>query len=154
MFRPAQRLASDNESTGGGGVILETTDAHHQGYEKGHDKGHHRGLVRYFSIRYFCRRIITAKIITYKNPLQNMCLAQLILCQNYKHSLYYYQSNSFACSLANRDKPVAATLHRKRSGVIIFVVIAKLITQVIVPRTLKTVTSLNKESRLLHFPFS
>ena len=49
-----------------------------------------------------------------------------------KQSLY--RANSFAGSLANRDKPVAATLQRKCSCGIIFVTITKIITKIIVPR--------------------
>ena len=45
-----------------------------------------------------------------------------------KQSLY--KANSFACSLANRNKPVAATLQRKCSGGIIFVIITKIITKI------------------------
>ena len=44
-----------------------------------------------------------------------------------KQSLY--KPNSFACSLANRDKPVAATLQRKCSGGILFVIITKMVTK-------------------------
>ena len=56
-----------------------------------------------------------------------------------KQSLY--KANSFACSLANTDKPVAATLQRKYSGGIIFVVITKIITKLIVPRNYFVIVS-------------
>ena len=49
-----------------------------------------------------------------------------------KQSLY--KAHFFACSLANRDKPVAATLQRKCSAGIIFVIITKIITTIIVGR--------------------
>ena len=52
--------------------------------------------------------------------------------KNYKQSLY--KATSFACSLANRDKPVAATLQRKCSGGINFVIITKTITKINVPK--------------------
>ena len=55
---------------------------------------------------------IAAKIITIKNSSNRIVLAQLIKIT--KQSLY--KANSFACSLANRAKPVAATLQRKCSG--------------------------------------
>ena len=42
------------------------------------------------------------------------------------------KANSFACSLANRDKLVAATLQRKCSGGITFVIITKEMFQGIV----------------------
>ena len=48
-----------------------------------------------------------------------------------KQSLY--KANSFACSLANRDKPVAATLQRKCSGGVNCTIIAQIITKIIVP---------------------
>ena len=44
-----------------------------------------------------------------------------------KQSLY--KANYFACSLANRDKPVAATLQRKCSGGIKFAMVTKIITK-------------------------
>ena len=49
-----------------------------------------------------------------------------------KESLY--KANSLACFLANRDKPVAATLQRKCSSGINFVRITKIIAKIIVPR--------------------
>ena len=42
-----------------------------------------------------------------------------------KESLY--KANSLACFLVKRDPPVAATLQRKSSGGIIFVIIARLL---------------------------
>ena len=53
-----------------------------------------------------------------------------------KQSLY--KANSFACSLANRDKPLAATFQRKCSGGINFVIVTKMITKIIVPTMLPT----------------
>ena len=44
-----------------------------------------------------------------------------------KESLY--KANSLACFLVKRDPPVAATLQRKSSGGIIFVIITKIITK-------------------------
>ena len=40
-----------------------------------------------------------------------------------------YKANSLACFLVERDPPVAATLQRKSSGAIIFVIITKIITK-------------------------
>ena len=40
-----------------------------------------------------------------------------------------YTPTSFACSLANRDKPVAATLQRKCPGGTLFVILTKVITK-------------------------
>ena len=51
------------------------------------------------------------------------------------------KANSFACSLANRDKPGAATLQRKWSGGIILVIVTKSITKIIVPRNYFVVVS-------------
>ena len=45
-----------------------------------------------------------------------------------------YKANSLACFLAKRDPPVAATLQRISSGVIISVMITKIITKEIAPR--------------------
>ena len=45
-----------------------------------------------------------------------------------------YKANSFACSLAKRDKPVTAILHRKCSSRISSVIITKITTKIIVPR--------------------
>ena len=58
---------------------------------------------------------------------KGIVLAQLILQKIQKQSLYTV--NSFPCSLANRDKTVAATLQRKCSGGISFVIIRKTITK-------------------------
>ena len=44
------------------------------------------------------------------------------------------KANFFACSLANRDKPVAATLQRYFFGGVIFVIITKIITKIIQAR--------------------
>ena len=73
---------------------------------------------------------IAAKIIP-KNTFKNNCFGTIYFVKITKQSLY--KANSFACSLANRDKPVAATLQRKCSGGIIFVIITKIITKIIVP---------------------
>ena len=56
-----------------------------------------------------------------------------------KQSLY--KANSFACSLANRDKPVPATLQRKCSGGIISVIVTKIFTKLIVPRNYFVIVS-------------
>ena len=71
-----------------------------------------------------------AKIIT-KKPFQKNCFGTINFLKIAKQSLY--KADSFACSLANRDKPVASTLQRKCSGGMIFVIITE-ITKVIVPR--------------------
>ena len=60
------------------------------------------------------------------------CLGTINYVKITKQSLC--KANSFACSLANNDKPVAATLQRKCSGGIIFVRITKIITRIIDPR--------------------
>ena len=58
-----------------------------------------------------------------------------------------YKANAFACSLANRDKPVAATLQRKCSGGIIVV------NTVLAQRTELTGVSILWERTLYHMPF-
>ena len=66
------------------------------------------------------RAIPLQPIFLQKRCCKRIVLAQLILfykMQKLKQSLY--KANSFVCSLANRDKPVAATLQRKCSGGII-----------------------------------
>ena len=68
----------------------------------------------------------------YKNTFQSICFGTINFIKITKQSLY--KANSFACSLANRDKPLVATLQRKCSGGRIFVVITKIITKRIVPR--------------------
>ena len=55
--------------------------------------------------------------------LKNNCFGTTNFVKNAKQSLY--KANSFACSLANRDKPLAATLQRKCFGGIILVIITK-----------------------------
>ena len=60
------------------------------------------------------------------------CFGTIYFVKITKRSLY--KANSFACSLANRDKSVSAELQRKCSGGIIFVIITKFITKIIVPR--------------------
>ena len=69
---------------------------------------------------------IATKIII-KLLFKKNCFGTLNCAKITKQSLY--KANSFACSLANRDKPVTATLHRKCSGGIVFVIIAKIITK-------------------------
>ena len=54
---------------------------------------------------------------------KNNCFGIINIVKITKQSLC--KANSFACSLANRDKPVAATLQRKCSGRIICVLITK-----------------------------
>ena len=62
----------------------------------------------------------------YKNMFKKNCFGTIqFVVKITKQSLY--KANFFACSLANRDKPVAATLERTCSGVIIFVVITKIL---------------------------
>ena len=63
---------------------------------------------------------------------KNNCFGTINFVKVTKQSLY--KANSFACSLASRDKPVAATLQRKCSGGILSVIITKIITKIIVPR--------------------
>ena len=61
---------------------------------------------------------IAAEIIT-KNALQKNCFGTFNFVTVTKQSLY--TARFFACSLADRDKPVAATLQRKSIVAIIFV---------------------------------
>ena len=68
-----------------------------------------------------------------------------------KQSLY--KANSFACSLAKRDTPVAATLQRKCSGGIIFVIITKMITKVSVPRNYFVIISARMVYTVECWPF-
>ena len=81
-----------------------------------------------------CFRIntIAAKIITKKNSLQRNCFGTINFVKFTKESLY--KANSLACFLAKRDTPVAATLQRKSSGGINFVITTKIITKENVPR--------------------
>ena len=67
---------------------------------------------------------IAAKTAT-KNVFQIKCFDTNNFAKVTKQSLY--KANSFACSLENRDKPVAATLQRNCSGGIIFVMITKIL---------------------------
>ena len=67
-----------------------------------------------------------------KIPYKRFVLAQLIFSKIPKQSLY--KINLCACSLANRDKPVATTLQTKCSGGIIFVILTNIITKIFVPR--------------------
>ena len=66
---------------------------------------------------------IAAKIITKKMLFKKNCFGTKNLVEITKQS--HYKAASFACSLATRDKPLAATLQRKCSGGIIFVIITK-----------------------------
>ena len=52
---------------------------------------------------------------------KNNCFSTVNFVKMTKQSLC--KANSFACSLANRDEPVAATLQRKCSGRIIFIIV-------------------------------
>ena len=80
-----------------------------------------------------------AKIIT-KSTFQKNCFGTIHFVNLAKQSLY--KANSVACFLANRDKPVVATLQRKCLGVIIFAaIITKIITKIIVPRNHFVITS-------------
>ena len=65
-----------------------------------------------------------------KSSLQRKCFGTINFVKITKQSLY--KANSFACSLANKDKPVAATLQRQCSGGILFVMLTKIITKIIV----------------------
>ena len=65
-----------------------------------------------------------------KNSLQRKCFEAINFVKITKQSLY--KTNSLACFLAKRDTPVAATLQRKSFGGIIFVIITKKITKIIV----------------------
>ena len=58
---------------------------------------------------------------------KNNCFGKVNFVKITKQSLY--KANSFACSLAN-----AATLQRECSGGVVFVIITKIITKIIVPR--------------------
>ena len=60
------------------------------------------------------------------------CFGTIHFVISTKQSLH--ETNSFACSPANRDKPVAATLQRKCCGGITFAIITKIITKINVPR--------------------
>ena len=67
-----------------------------------------------------------------KNSLQRKCFEAINFVKITKQSLY--KANSLACFLAKRDTAVAATLQRKSFGGILFVIITKKITKIIVPR--------------------
>ena len=66
------------------------------------------------------------------DTLHKNCFGTINFAIVTKQSLY--KVNSFACSPANRDKPVAATLQRKCLGGIIFVIITKITTKENVPK--------------------
>ena len=74
-------------------------------------------------------------------------MAQSILQNITKQSLY--RANSFACSLANRDKPVAAALQRRCTGGINCLTITKTITKIIVPRNYLVIISARMVHRLI-----
>ena len=74
---------------------------------------------------------IAAKIIT-KILFKKNCFGAIKFVNITKQALY--KANSFTCSLANKDKPVAATLQRKCLGGIVFAIITKIVTTLIVPR--------------------
>ena len=69
---------------------------------------------------------IAAKNIT-KDTFQNNCFGTINLVIITKPSLY--KAHSFVCSLANRDKPVAATLQIIYFGGINFVMVTKIVTK-------------------------
>ena len=60
------------------------------------------------------------------------CFGTINFVKITKQSLY--KANSFACSLANRDKPLAATLQRKCFGGILFGNYKNYYKKIIVPR--------------------
>ena len=66
-------------------------------------------------------KIITTKLFTKK------CFGAINFVITTEESLY--KANSLACFFAKGDPPVAATLQRKSSGGVIFVVITKIITK-------------------------
>ena len=72
---------------------------------------------------------IAAKLIAKKVLYQNI-LGTINFVTTTKPSLY--KANSFACSLANRDKPVETTLQIKCSGGTISVMTTKTITKIFV----------------------
>ena len=78
------------------------------------------------------------KIIA-KTALQMDCFGTINFAKITKPSLH--KANSFACSLTNRDKPVAATLQRKCFGGIMLVIITKIITKENVPRNFLVIIS-------------
>ena len=71
-----------------------------------------------------------------------------------KQSLY--KANTFACSLANRAKPVAAAVQRKCSGGILFVIITKIITKRDAPKNYFVIIMVRMVMlhRKLHLHFS
>ena len=72
------------------------------------------------------------------------CFGTIKFVKVTKQSLY--KANSFACSLANRDKPVAAALQRKCFGGILFVIVTKITTKITVPRNYFVIIS----ARMVH----
>ena len=89
---------------------------------------HPQNILRILTLKIFT---IAAKIIT-KNLFTKKCFGAINFVIITKESLY--KANSLACFLVKRDPPVAATLQRKSSDGIIFVIITKIITKEIVPR--------------------
>ena len=86
-----------------------------------------------------------------KNSLQRKCFGANNFVKITKESLY--KAHSLACFLAKRDTPVAATLQRKSSGGIIFVIITKIITKENVPRNYFVIISARMVSVLLFLFF-
>ena len=76
--------------------------------------------------------IISWTMVLQKILFKKNCFGTPNFVKITKQSLY--KANSFACSLANRDKPVVATLQRKCSSGFIFVIITKIATKAIIPR--------------------
>ena len=86
----------------------------------------------------------------YKKTLyKENVLEQFLFAKITKESLY--KANSLARFLAKRDTPVAATLQRKSSGGIIFVIITKIITKENVPRNYFVIISARMVNRFCQF---
>ena len=68
---------------------------------------------------FFCHLPSRPKLLE-KLLFKQNCFGTINFVKMAKQSLY--KAHSFACSLANRDKPVAATLQRKCSGGIHFLI--------------------------------
>ena len=83
-----------------------------------------------------------------KNSLQRKCFEAINFVKITKQSLY--KTNSLACFLAKRDTPVAATLKRKSFGGILFVIITKKITKIIVSGNYFVIIS----ARMVQPPFA
>ena len=87
---------------------------------------------------------LLAKLIT-KNTFQKELFCRNSFRKITRQSLY--KANSFACSLANRDKAVAATLPRKMFWWNDFVIVTKNITKTIVPRNIFVIVSAGMVSK-------